>query len=264
MRVRILVYKGFHATAPRRIKDALTQDFPGIKRLWLNHPEMTFRPRPGDYVLNWGCRMLPDFWPHGGYTVINHPSVVGRNRLQALTTLKEGGINVPDFTTLADVARQWLNDGKSVVCRSGLRTFGGRGITLVEGPNASLPSSALYAVYRPKRTEYRVHVFNGQVIDVQQKKRRQGDRPEGLESKIRSYGNGWVFAREGVTPPQSVLQQALGAVESLGLAFSAVDIGWNEHYQQATVYECNTAPGLEGTSINLYADAIRKYIRGVA
>lgn len=265
MRVRILCYRGFTASSPRDIKNALVPYYPGLKRLWLGHPEMTFNPKHGDVVINWGCIARPDFWGTN-FTWLNDPLkvAVSTHRIRSLTKLKESGINVPEFTTDVAAARSWKTDGRTVVCRKELRSFGGHGITLVGPDDGDVPANcALYTRYQPKRHEYRIHVFRGSVIDVQQKKRKQGDKSEGVESKIRSHANGWVFAREGVSAPQSVLEQARKAVESLSLDFSAVDVGWTEKGDVATVYECNTAPGLEGTSITKYVQATRSFLQSL-
>lgn len=263
-RVRFLVYRGFTASSPRRLKDALRPYFPGIKRLWLDHPEMTFMPRPGDVVINWGCLKSNNTWGNlQGFHWVNNPAQVGRNRLQNLQLMKEAGVNVPEFTTVHSDAERWLADGKTVIARDNLRSFGGRGITVVEPGTHLASGKALYTRYQPKRHEYRVHVFRGDVIDVQQKKRKQGDVPEGVESKVRSYANGWVFARDGVQAPECVVSQSIAAVSALGLDFAAVDVGWTEKGNIATVYECNTAPGLEGTSITKYAEALRNYLQSL-
>ena len=60
--------------------------------------------------------------------------------------------------------------------------------------------------------------------------------------------------------PDDVTKQALLAVDGLGLDFGAVDVGWNQHYQEATVYEVNTAPGLTGTTLDKYTNAIRRLL----
>jgi len=51
---------------------------------------------------------------------------------------------------------------------------------------------------------------------------------------------------------------ALAAVSALGLDFGAVDIIYNEHENQYYVLEVNTAPGLEGTTVEKYAEAFAK------
>jgi glutathione synthase/RimK-type ligase-like ATP-grasp enzyme len=47
------------------------------------------------------------------------------------------------------------------------------------------------------------------------------------------------------------------AVAALGLDFGGVDVIWNERRQMAYVLEVNTACGLEGQTVNDYAEAFR-------
>ena len=93
------------------------------------------------------------------------------------------------------------------------------------------------------------------VISQQRKARRRG---EDADPRIRNLANGYVFVRDGVNPPADVLEQAKAAVRAAHLTFGAVDIVWNEHYRQAYVLEINTAPGLEGQTIEDYANAFRR------
>ena len=46
------------------------------------------------------------------------------------------------------------------------------------------------------------------------------------------------------------------AIKALGLDFGAVDIIYNEAEDQHYVLEVNTAPGLEGTTLQKYTEAI--------
>jgi glutathione synthase/RimK-type ligase-like ATP-grasp enzyme len=75
---------------------------------------------------------------------------------------------------------------------------------------------------------------------------------------IRSWNNGWVFCHENVQAPPKVCEVAIQAVESLGLDFGAVDIGFREKEGKAFVFEVNTAPGIEGTTVRHYVEAVRR------
>jgi hypothetical protein len=46
----------------------------------------------------------------------------------------------------------------------------------------------------------------------------------------------------------------------LHLDFGAVDVGWNEHHGEATIYEVNTAPGLEGTTLEKYYEGMAQIL----
>ena len=118
-----------------------------------------------------------------------------------------------------------------------------------------LVNAPLYTRYVPKQDEYRVHVFGGRVIAVQRKARRND--VENPNWRIRNHANGFVFAREGVVAPQQVIEQSIMAVAALGLDFGGVDVIFNRHRDTAYVLEINTACGLEGQTVNDYADAIR-------
>lgn len=174
--------------------------------------------------------------------------------------MEREGVPVPPWTTDRAEAQEWVDDGKVVVVRHMLRANSGRGIALVgreieDGDHSGVvPPAPLYTMYVPKYDEYRVHVFNGEVIDVQQKRRRNNEQ---ADSRIRNSRNGWVFCREAVEPPRVVVESGKRAVSALGLDFGGADIGYTRRSSSATVYEVNTAPGLEGTTLQRYAGAIR-------
>jgi len=129
----------------------------------------------------------------------------------------------------------------------------------IENATLELPKAPLYVLYKKKRSEYRVHVFNGQVIDVSEKRKRRGiDRDDGY---IRNLANGWVFCRDGIVEPADLRDLAIRAVQALGLNFGACDIIWNERENKCYVLEVNTAPGLEGTTLQRYVDAIINWSR---
>ena len=96
-------------------------------------------------------------------------------------------------------------------------------------------------------------------MDVQQKRLRRGTEKNDLTYKVRSYANGWVFCREGIELPQCVTDASLAAVKCLALDFGAVDVGYNRKEDRAAVFEVNTAPGIEGTTLEVYANALRTY-----
>lgn len=110
-----------------------------------------------------------------------------------------------------------------------------------------------------------MHVLGGVAAVVQQKRRRNGILQDTDQSLIRNYDNGWVFATQNVvysssTIEDSVKQQAIAAVQALGLDFGAVDICVNLEGSKAYVLEVNTAPGLSSPTV---LAAYAAYIRGV-
>lgn len=220
-----------------------------------------------DVIINWG-RSERRF--NGQY--INNPDNVCRasDKRAATAIFQEKGVPIPESTTDRTVAQQWLEDGSHVVCRKLLRANSGRGIVLV-GPEGSeittvrtLCDAPLYTKYIKKAAEFRIHVAFGEIIDVQQKKRNTDVPDEQVNWQIRNHSNGWIFARDGVVAPDCVRTSAVAAVAALGLEFGAVDIGYNEHKQDAVVYEVNTAPGLEGSTLDAYYGAFRQRFPALA
>src|SRR5690606_32924060 len=75
---------------------------------------------------------------------------------------------------------------------------------------------------------------------------------------IRNHRNGFIFQRNEITIPADVEVQATKAFEASGLDFGAVDVIWNEHEGRAYVLEINSAPGLEGTTLDNYVAAFKR------
>ena len=49
-------------------------------------------------------------------------------------------------------------------------------------------------------------------------------------------------------------------LKELGLDFGAVDVIWNEHESKAYVLEINTAPGLEGSTVEDYKEFFNRAV----
>lgn len=225
----------------------------GAKRI--KHEGSKFKGRQGKTVINWGCSKLPQEVMK--CTLINQPDNVklASNKLLAFNLLKGQAVSVPPFTTEREEAVAMIEDGKVVVCRTILNGNSGEGIVIAETVD-QLVDSPLYVQYVPKKEEYRVHVVNGQVIHSQRKARKRDVPDDQVNWKVRNLAGGFIFAiNEDHTPPQLILDQAVLAVNSLGLDFGAVDVIWNEKTFMPYVLEVNTAPGLAGTTLDKYVEA---------
>lgn len=258
MSIKIFAYNNASEGA-RRLAEALGTNL-------LKHEGSRWQPRTRDHILNWGWggRLPPRF---RDAQIINHPDLVSAatNKLSAFNRMAASGVSVPPYTTDREVARGWGLEGSRIVVRAVLRGSGGEGASIWSTASGELPRAPLYTKYIPKgratghpeQGEYRVHVFDGQVIDLQQKVRRSGS---GGDNLIRSHDNGVIFIRGGITPAPAVSEQALAAVRALGLTFGGVDVLYNHRQGRAFVLEVNTAPGLEGSTTGHYARAIERYI----
>jgi len=221
-------------------------------------------------IINWGYEHTPEFLSRpvtGCGPIINAFDAVGRasNKLTCFRTLQDAGVSIPEFTTDHGVAANWLHEERvDVLERNHLRGHSGSGIVLrkasTNGEDITqiTPDCPLLVKYIKKQHEYRVHVFRGEVIDVQQKRKSREVPNEQVDYQIRNHSNGWIFARDAIDPPvASVSSNAVAAVHALGLDFGAVDVIYNAKADEAYVLEINTAPGLEGTTLDKYAEAIR-------
>lgn len=186
-----------------------------------------------------------------------------KNKREFLETLTGSDKEyIPGFCTSLQEAQEKVQSGawRRCVQRDILRGHGGAGVS-VHSSAESLTEAPLYTEYLPKTDEYRVHVFKGRVLDVQRKARSRDVPDEQVDWEIRNHSNGFIFAREGVLEncPEQVKDVALDCVQEFGLDFGAVDIIWNRTRDKAYVLEINTAPGLEGTTLDLYVQAIKDY-----
>jgi glutathione synthase/RimK-type ligase-like ATP-grasp enzyme len=216
-----------------------------------------FRPRLRHLVINWGSATRPGWWVNG----LNNPDIVRRssNKLIALQTLKAAGVSVPEFTTDQAEAQRWIRDGKVVVGRRILNGSQGIGCVVWETETATAERVPLYTRHLRHKREFRIHVFRGRVIDMVEKLKRRGF--ENRNAWIRNHNNGYVFARGNINVPNCVISEAIRAASVLGLDFGAVDVAYREKENRAYIFEVNSAPGIEGTTINSYANAIRQELQ---
>ena len=251
MRAKIYPYKKGSKSA-KALADAL-----GIKRIKLDGSK--FVGKAGDFIINWGSSKLPvDI--AGDAVIINEPECVAlaANKFKTFEALNQYGVSIPPFTDNLEEAKAW----PCVVERHLLNGHSGAGIKIKQKGEVLEPCP-LYVKYIPKKSEWRIHVVMGNVIAVQRKARSRDVPDEKVDWKVRNHDNGFIFARnEGAEPPYSVVHHAVNAVEALGLDMGAVDVIFNEKNDQAYVLEVNTACGLEGETVNDYANALGKILRG--
>lgn len=248
IRNRTRIFRGTRSSRGAAALSAAT----GIRRI--RRSGSRFRARPGDTIINWGhAGEVPDALHDA--TWINPPAAVAAavNKLECFHRLADNGVPVPIFCTDAERAAEWSEAGRIVMARTLLRGSAGRGLVVVR-PGDEIPPAPLYTQYFRGYDEYRIHVWRGTPFDAQQKRRRR--EIEHAINEVRNTDNGWVFCREECEPPSYAYEAAVAAVEALGLDFGAIDIKCNRERERAVVLECNTAPGLEGTTLARYRGAL--------
>jgi glutathione synthase/RimK-type ligase-like ATP-grasp enzyme len=248
-KLKIYPYKMASESA-KALKDAI----PNALRVAENG---NYRQRNSHLVLNWGNSNVP-VWSNG--TILNDPErvAIATDKLKTFMAL-DGVVNLPEWTTVPSFAKLLLDEGKVLFARTKLNGHSGDGIVIIDSLDKFV-DAPLYTVYKKKRSEYRVHVFNGEVIDVVEKRRSHQHDHDGEESMIRSHHNGWVFCRDNIQITDALKGIALNAITSLDLDFGAVDVIYNQRENTYYVLEVNTAPALTGTTLENYKNAITKLL----
>lgn len=229
----------------------------------IKHTGSKFKGSPSKTILNWGASN--DRFPNdilGNCNIINHPSAVSiaSNKMESFERFRQHNVPSPEFTSSRSTALTWLEAGEMVFARTQLNAHSGRGIVIMdpEHPDTWEVSAPLYTKYMKKKHEYRIHVCRGQVIDTQRKGLREEFRNQtDVNYKIRNLANGFVYVRnDGHVVPTVVIDAGLAAVTALGLDFGAADVVYNQSTNLAYSLEVNTAPGLSGSTITNYANAL--------
>ena len=244
-RIILIGYK-IGSRSLKNLQTQLKEDQTERRVLRVRRTSIRYKRRVSDRIVAWGPT-LPS--PHVDQQQ-EAAKKIASDKLLSFRKFKEHNIPTPEWTEDVTVAQQW---NKAYFARTLLRSSCGKGIVPVPAGERG-PYARLYVQYKKKKHEYRVHVFEGKVIDVAQKKRKVGH--ESIDNQIRNHANGWVFAREGISPPANINSIALDACNALGLHSGAVDIIWNEKENQCYVLEINSAPGIEGTTCKNYTNEI--------
>lgn len=229
----------------------------GVRRI--RREGSRFRGSLRKEVINWGSRTLPEEVLK--CNVRNSPHLVAAcsNKLEFFSRFVDDDQSIiPEWTSDRNIALDWVANGEVLFARTILNGHSGQGIVEIENEEEFV-EAPLYVKYVKKSEEYRVHMAFGQIIDIQRKvisneKKNSGDE---INWRVRNHGNGFIFQRGGINPPECVEDVANRAFRLIGLDFGALDVIYNRYRDQAYVLEMNTAPGLSGQTINSYVEAFR-------
>lgn len=224
------------------------------------YPNRHYKPEQHHMLINWGnSNLVRVNWNiHRAGHVLNKPQAVSKasNKLSTLQSLQGAGVGIPPWCTggmVADILRF------PIYCRTTLTGKGGDGI-IVANEESELVYAPLYTQGVRVAREFRVHVFNDNIIDFTEKKKRRGVEHN---EQIRNFKNGWVFCRQGIVLPDIVEEHAIRAIQALDLDFGAVDICITAD-NEPIVFEVNTAPGVEGSTLQAYTQAIKELCHGAS
>lgn len=214
----------------------------------------------GKTAICWGINQKFKLQDGHFRNVLNPPDVCSK-AVDKTTFFRavDGVARVPEWTTDPKTAIAWGKDGTTVIGRQTTHGSGGKGIVFLGDVDvATFVSCHLFTKYIKNIAEYRVHIAFGKVIDVQKKGLRKDVDKETVDTRIRNHSNGYVFMRQDIEIPEDVKAQALLAHKAIGLDFGAYDVVWNKSMAKAFVLEANTAPGLEGQTVDSYVKAFKE------
>ena len=219
-----------------------------------------FRPRHDDTIINWGNVDPPIRCTYNGQNLRDVS-----NKRTFFQNQAEAGLQdiLPDFWADRNlIPADVFNGNGRVVCRTVLAGHSGEGIVIASSPE-ELVNAPLYTRYIKKQDEYRIHVGvrrNGMAARLytisQQRKGRNRD-VENPDWQVRNHANGFVYVRGDCNPPAQVIEAAHRSLTASGLDFGAVDVIYNANSGRAYVLEINTAPGLEGQTVDDYVAFFR-------
>lgn len=176
----------------------------------------------------------------------------GVDKLTQMSSFSSAGVSAPAYATTLEGAKEL--PGSLVVARKLLRGSEGRGLS-IHAKEGLVEQAPLYTQYIKKKKEFRAHVYNNKVINVQEKRKKAGFTEE-RDTQVRNTHNGYVFCRDNVVVPDDLCAVALAAVAALGRSQGAVDLVWNERNNKTYALEVNSRPGMQGTTLKVWADAI--------
>ena len=178
----------------------------------------------------------------------------GTDKLTQYQWFQAQGLSSLEFTANPVEAVKWLQEGLTIFGRKLLSSSCGRGIVVMQS-EADHQFCPVYTKYKKKKREFRVHIYKEQVVAIVEKKRRAGWEGQ-RDCKIRNLANGYVFCQNPVNLPEGVSALAIAAGKVVASNFKGVDIGYNEKNNELFIIEVNSAPGMEGSNLEAYANAI--------
>ena len=224
------------------------------------------------HIINYGCSTIPWLSNDDNVVVINKPESIHKacNKHLTFKLLAYQEIPCPIFTTNINEAAQWFDIPKTIVfCRTLLSASKGKGIVVARRPE-ELVDAPLYTLYIPKSEEYRFHVAFNKVIHIQKKKKLTAEELTArnitnIEPLVRNVTNGYVFSSNleleldddgSYKDPKYFMmtEHAIHSIQALGLDFGAVDLIVGKD-GRTYVLEVNTAPGIEGITLERYISA---------
>lgn len=221
--------------------------------IWMiKHEGSKFQGKAGQFILNWGAGTGVYNAKTGEATLLNPPQLIdiAVNKLDWFEQMhRRGGPRVPDWTTSIKTAHGWIEGGETVVCRTKLEGCKGAGIVVAK-KDLDIVRAPLYTIKVGNKSEYRVYMFNDEVLDYRLKK---GKPTEGM-----MVGDDIEFVIDERPLPEDVATQAVKAAKCLKLTTQGIDVVYDG--EKAYVLETNTAPYLGIQTAKKYAARLQQLV----
>lgn len=270
---RLAIYSHAPSDSVNALKAHLSVE--GVDLIKIKRQNSRFAGREGDVIINYGSSSFP-MERVGRGRLLNNPGAISlaSNKLRAFEVFQNAGVKTVEWTNQHSIAQGWVEQGGMVYARTTLQGHSGAGIVIGYGNPAgvgdagdvqvtsTLPRAQLYTkAILQERREFRIHVMDGKITYVQQKRRRDGFREnETYSNLVRNHHTGWIYATQNADVCDEAKREAIKAIEALGLDFGAVDVITRRG--EAWVLEVNTAPGMSGTNLETYANNFTRLMNG--
>lgn len=155
--------------------------------------------------------------------------------------------------------------GPILVERNILSGHSGEGIRLLKKGDSPNPAARLWTAYQKKTREFRCHFFklgSRLYYHWQEKKLKkaavEAEPVKVSRFQIRNLDNGWVYTTKDLLVPGRVKAAVEHIVSNSNntLNFGAVDVIYQHQTGNAYILEINSAPGLEGSTLEFYKTMI--------
>lgn len=215
--------------------------------------------RGDNIIVNWGATigngLTEKLFARANARIINHPDALRANKdkLGSLKKMAAGGASVVPHWAIDNVPA-----GEYPVIARTANHFGGSGFWKCENEEQLAEAKRHGANHATKLIvkagEYRVHILLDKAVRIVRKVKARED----VDDLCRSHQNGWKFkkvADENV--PQGIVAMAVKAVDANDMQLGAVDIVVQKRTNKMFVLEVNSVPGLEGSSLEAWTNAIK-------
>ncbi len=262
-------------------------------------------PKGRRIVIGWGAKTKKDVTFPNGTEVLNHPNNIrqNRNKLKTLGVLATANGAVAPFVSADKViVEMGKKKGKVSLPMVGRTKYhqGGKGfwtcLTPTHVKNAIDEGAQYFQNYIDIVDEYRLHIFNGNVLHAQKKVKRDNmesafvdQRKEKIKDYakkgkvklddstldyalarlakennqadmiVRSNRKGWRFSNIK-SPKKALVDVCVAALSAVGLEFGAVDCCIDSE-GNPWVIEINSGPGLEGSTFKSYVEEFKAAIK---